>query len=368
MAELESTKKGLISSIELLSKTGISRATLNNYIKMGMIPPPMVRKPIDPYSKAKRIGYFEYPVVETIEAIKRYKKAGQSIKEIQSHLFPNNQDRETWTEPSVQKESGSTTTPTPEKSISNPDTLVCEYESRIPDMNNEPPPKLHSFAVLVANLQSSMKICSQLPPEEYVLLNHQIWRLMENSLKRHSGLLGNYIPGRAVFYFLNDANGHYLMNSILCAVALKKEMKGLSNHWTSKKGWSEELCWNVGMDENEEYFGKITDLFGSGWMSFGASVECATRLSELSPSGTIWITKKLLDRLNEGERKKIRFGIQKDPRSHDTPIENAFSRIMDLFPPTTPYSQRLREIDNTSVTSVIDLHGCTIDDINPHPQ
>ena len=69
MAELESTKKCLISSIELLSKTGISRATLNDYIKMGMIPPPMVRKPIDPYSKAKRIGYFGYSVVETIETI-----------------------------------------------------------------------------------------------------------------------------------------------------------------------------------------------------------------------------------------------------------------------------------------------------------
>ena len=136
MAELESTKKGLISSIELLSKTGISRATLNNYIKMGMIPPPMVRKPIDPYSKAKRIGYFGYSVVETIETIKRYKRTGQSIKEILSHLSLDNQDRGTWTEPSVQKESGSTTTSTPKKSVSNPVTLLHEYESRIPDMDS----------------------------------------------------------------------------------------------------------------------------------------------------------------------------------------------------------------------------------------
>jgi DNA-binding transcriptional MerR regulator len=368
MAELKSTKKDLISSIELLSKTGISRATLNNYIKMGMIPPPMVMKPNDPHSKAKRIGYFGYPVVETIETIKHYKKTGQSIKEIRSHLSMDNQDRETWTEPSVQKESDSTTTSTPEKSISNTDTLLREYESRIPCMDIERPPKLRSLVVLVANLQSSMKICSQLPSEEYVLLNHQVWRLMEDSLKRYSGLWGNYVPGRAVFYFLNDANGHYLMNSILCAVELKKKMKGLSNHWTSNKGWSEELCLNVGIDCNEEYFGKIPDLFGSGWMSFGVSVECAIRLSELSTSGTIWITKKFLDRLNERERKKIRFGIRKDPLSQHTLIENTFSRIMDLFPPTTPYSQRLREIDNTSVTSVIDLLGCTIDDINPYPQ
>ena len=84
MAESEKAGMGFISSTALLARTGISRATLNNYIKMGMIPPPIVKKPDDPSIKAKQIGYFQDSVWGTIEKIKLYKKEGRSMKEIGS--------------------------------------------------------------------------------------------------------------------------------------------------------------------------------------------------------------------------------------------------------------------------------------------
>jgi len=35
---------GWISSLDIINKTGISRATLNNYIKMNLLPRPTVKK------------------------------------------------------------------------------------------------------------------------------------------------------------------------------------------------------------------------------------------------------------------------------------------------------------------------------------
>ena len=64
----------LVSSIAVLARTGLSRATLNNYIKMGIIPQPIVKKPGDPSIRAKQIGYFPDSVWGTIERIKQYKK------------------------------------------------------------------------------------------------------------------------------------------------------------------------------------------------------------------------------------------------------------------------------------------------------
>jgi DNA-binding transcriptional MerR regulator len=72
-----------ISSVDILRKSGLSRATLNNYIKMGILPHPIVKKPDDhTVSKAKQMGYFPYSVLDTLDRIIQYKKAGCLMKEI----------------------------------------------------------------------------------------------------------------------------------------------------------------------------------------------------------------------------------------------------------------------------------------------
>ena len=45
MDELDEKEGRFISSVDLLNRTGLSRATLNNYIKAGMLPRPVVKKP-----------------------------------------------------------------------------------------------------------------------------------------------------------------------------------------------------------------------------------------------------------------------------------------------------------------------------------
>ena len=75
-----------ISSKELLAKTGISRATLNNYISLNLIPSPAVRRPEEPGGPTK-IGYFPLWVVERIEKIKELKSTGMRMAEIVVHFM-----------------------------------------------------------------------------------------------------------------------------------------------------------------------------------------------------------------------------------------------------------------------------------------
>jgi class 3 adenylate cyclase len=74
-----------ISSKELIAKTGISRATLNNYISLKLIPAPSVRKPEEPGGPTK-IGYFPLWVVERIEKIQELKGAGMRMAAISAQF------------------------------------------------------------------------------------------------------------------------------------------------------------------------------------------------------------------------------------------------------------------------------------------
>ncbi|MDO9566161.1 MAG: adenylate/guanylate cyclase domain-containing protein [Candidatus Desulfaltia sp.] len=71
-----------VTSKQILLKTDISRATLNNYIKAGIIPKPVVKKPAYTQKSTKRIGHFPKTVFERIEIVKRLKQEGRSMDEI----------------------------------------------------------------------------------------------------------------------------------------------------------------------------------------------------------------------------------------------------------------------------------------------
>jgi adenylate cyclase len=79
---VDSGTDGLISSKDVLRITGISRATLNNYIKMGILPRPLVGKGREGMQGVKIIGYFPLDVLDRIETVKRLKSEGLSIDAI----------------------------------------------------------------------------------------------------------------------------------------------------------------------------------------------------------------------------------------------------------------------------------------------
>lgn len=74
--------KNLVSSKEVLKAAGISRATLNNYIKMGILPRPIVQRPEGAIKGIKKIGYFPREVLDRVKTVKRLKSQGHSMEDI----------------------------------------------------------------------------------------------------------------------------------------------------------------------------------------------------------------------------------------------------------------------------------------------
>jgi len=76
----------LLTSKEILERTGLSRATLNNYIAAGLIARPDVLPPAPDDGAAPRIGYFPDDTIERIRTIQRLKRQGWSINRIGEHF------------------------------------------------------------------------------------------------------------------------------------------------------------------------------------------------------------------------------------------------------------------------------------------
>ena len=75
-----------LTSKEVLERTGISRATLNNYITLGILPRPVVAPGDGNTSEAPRIGHFPEAVLETIAQVDEMKKRGMKMAEIAQTL------------------------------------------------------------------------------------------------------------------------------------------------------------------------------------------------------------------------------------------------------------------------------------------
>jgi len=76
----------MITSKDIISKTGISRATLNNYIKLGILPKPEVGPPRQGYTGVKQIGYFPAEALERVYKVKLLKSQGKSMDEISRYF------------------------------------------------------------------------------------------------------------------------------------------------------------------------------------------------------------------------------------------------------------------------------------------
>jgi class 3 adenylate cyclase/DNA-binding transcriptional MerR regulator len=82
----ETKESFMISSKEVLEITGISRATLNNYIALGLVSKPTVQTSRGTGIGPRMLGYFPDDVCQRIEQIKEFKRAGLGNQEILDRL------------------------------------------------------------------------------------------------------------------------------------------------------------------------------------------------------------------------------------------------------------------------------------------
>ena len=148
------------------------------------------------------------------------------------------------------------------------------------------------------DLQNSVKICSELPAEEYFELINQIWAAMGPIFRKYYGTHGKHVGDGMVYYFFPQPDSNYIFNSLLCAQEIKLEMQKISKAWQIRKNWLNELFLNIGINEGEEWLGTFQSATSIEFAVLGDTINHAGRLSDFARHGKIWATKSLIGKLS----------------------------------------------------------------------
>lgn len=230
--------------------------------------------------------------------------------------------------------------------------LLKDRLAVIQDLMSLKLPTMIPFCVLVADLQDSCRICTELPPEEYFEVVNDMWKTLEETYRKYYGIYGKHVGDGMVYYFLKKGDTNYLVNALSCALEIKELMAEFSQKWKVRKKWFNDLYLNIGLNEGEEYFSTVRGSTGIEFTALGDTINCAARLSGLARFGSIFATKNLINKMTEKDRKRFRTGIRKTSHEGQVFIENIYSRVIDLLDADHREQGKLMDIGALPVTEV----------------
>jgi class 3 adenylate cyclase len=234
--------------------------------------------------------------------------------------------------------------------------FLSRRDEVIRDLLRKRLPVLTPLAVMVADLQNSVKICSELPAEEYFELINQIWAAMGPVFRKYYGTHGKHVGDGMVYYFFPQPDSDYLMNALACAVEIRQEMQKLSKSWQLKKNWLNELYLNTGITEGQEWLGTFQSSTSVEFVVLGDSINQAARISDFARHGAIWATKSLIGKLPTQERGRLRYGIKREgAEGRQLFIASSFSTVSSLVEQSGPRSEKLRDIATLPITEVLEV-------------
>lgn len=217
-------------------------------------------------------------------------------------------------------------------------------------------PYLTNLSVMVADLQDSMKICAELPPEEYFELINQVWGAMEPVLRKYSATRGKHVGDGIVYYFFPQPDSNASFNAIQCAHKMAHVMTEINQEWRARKRWSNTLTLNFGLDEGQEWFGTYQTPTHIEFTVLGDTINRAARISDFARDGTLWVTKNLMGTLTSKERSEIHYGIRHPgPDSDEILVADTYARINNLVDLGNPRFYKFQDIAVLPVTEIFNL-------------
>jgi adenylate cyclase len=214
-------------------------------------------------------------------------------------------------------------------------------------------PVLTPLAVLVADLQNSVKICSELPPEEYFELINEIWSSMGPVFRKYYGTHGKHVGDGMVYYFFPQPDSNYIFNALACSHEIRVAMKRISKDWQLRKNWFNELYLNTGLHEGQEWLGTFQSATAIEFAVLGDTINHAGRLSDFARYGAIWATKACLSRLSPEERARVEFGItRRGEGDREQFVASSYAQLGSLVDLSSEKYEKLREIGQLPITEV----------------
>ena len=214
-------------------------------------------------------------------------------------------------------------------------------------------PMLTDLVVLVADLQDSVKICSELPPDEYFELINKIWSTAGDIFRSYYGTYGKHVGDGMVYYFFPQPDSNYIYNAAICAMQLKQAMGRLSKEWQLRKNWTNELYLNTGLNEGQEWLGTFHTATSIEFVVLGETINQTARLSDMARFGQIWATKNFISRLPSEKRDKVEFGIERvGANGQRLLVQSSYSRVGNLVDVESGRYIKLQDIAGLAVTEI----------------
>jgi class 3 adenylate cyclase len=226
----------------------------------------------------------------------------------------------------------------------------------IRDLLKNRKPYLTPMAVVVADLQNSVKICAELPPEEYFELINQVWGAVEPMLRKYYATHCKHVGDGMVYYFFPQPDSSYVLNAIRCAQEMKAIIGKISREWQKRKNWTNELMLNIGLVEGREWFGTYATPTHIEFTVLGDTINIAGRLSDFAREGSVWVTKNMVGQLTTKERETLTYGIRRqDQNGNEILVPNTYSRISNLVDLANPKYEKFNDIAVLTVAEILDV-------------
>jgi len=232
---------------------------------------------------------------------------------------------------------------------------LSQRDSVIRTLLSQRLPVLTPVVAMVADLQNSVRICSELPPDEYFQLINEIWSTLDPIFREHYGAYGKHTGDGMLYYFFPQPDRNYLMNALICACKVREAMKKISNHWSLKKGWTNQLYMNIGLSEGEEWLGTFKTNTNYELVVLGETINIGARLSDFARFGKIWSTKSLVSKLSPAERDLVDYGVTRTGLEQDVFVSKSYSQVSSLLTKDDPRNAKLNDIGGQAVTEIRDI-------------
>lgn len=237
------------------------------------------------------------------------------------------------------------------------DDFLLEFLSKrnfvINELLKNRKPYLTPVAVMVADVQNSTRICSELPAEEYFELINDIWQQSEPIYRKYYGTYGKHVGDGMVYYFFPQPDCDYKLNAIQCSLELKDMMKKITQKWQDRKGWFSDVFLNIGINEGQEWFGSY---HAGGHVEFtvlGQTINHASRISDYARNGSVWATKAMLNQIPAADRKKVSFGITRTtPNNESVFVTDTYASIENLMPESELNNSKFKDIEMLPLTEI----------------
>ena len=354
----DTTRGNWISGKQLLKLTRITKKDFVRYLKLGILPKPVIRFNGQRPKGSRKNGYFPKSVLERIKMVEQLRKQGHPMEQIARKFNPGaaNEDQ-----------AGSSTPDSHDKDLKQAGPLEetdtgaaanqaakTSAESFVRKIQASSYPLPVSLAALAVQVDDWCRWQTSLLARDYHMLLDRLLTTASDVFSKHEGIFSFQPPAGMVCYFVEPLAEDYLARAINCAMDLNLAGDQASGIWQEQHGHLGKIKLNVGLHAGMEHLSFLPVSGGNQIIALGQVSEVAAQLAAISRAGQTWASKDVFNRLEPQYLDGVKFGIPKLQERWEVFLQGCFSKIQELVSLNILKSPFLEGINQLAVTQVIE--------------